>query len=99
MDENQVRQIIKEELAKLTSAERWVFQQHVQMFDGKNIQLAKGTGTKIGTETTQKLGFFDAIPVDQPDIVNDPAAEVGSLAVRVAEIIDRLQELGLISST
>lgn len=31
--------------------------------DGANIALGSTTGTKIGTATTQKLGFFNATPV------------------------------------
>jgi hypothetical protein len=34
--------------------------------DTKNIVLATGTGTKIGTAVSQKLGFFNAAPVVQP---------------------------------
>lgn len=34
--------------------------------DTFNVVLATGTGTKIGTATTQKLGFFDATPIVQP---------------------------------
>lgn len=35
----------------------------VTMDDGVNLILDTTTGTKIGTGTTQKLGFFDATPV------------------------------------
>jgi hypothetical protein len=31
-----------------------------------NIVAGTGAGTKIGTATTQKLGFFDATPIVQP---------------------------------
>jgi hypothetical protein len=34
--------------------------------DAKNITVNTTTGTKIGTATTQKLGFFNATPVVQP---------------------------------
>lgn len=34
--------------------------------DGTNIALATATGTKIGTATTQKLGFWNVTPVVQP---------------------------------
>lgn len=34
--------------------------------DAKNLILGTGTGTKIGTATTQKIGFFNATPVAQP---------------------------------
>jgi len=34
--------------------------------DGQNIVLNTTTGTKIGTATSQKLGFYNATPVVQP---------------------------------
>lgn len=53
-------------------SDHYTFSQHIQMFDGRNIQLGKTTGTKIGTETTQKLGFFNATPVSQQASIADP---------------------------
>ncbi len=35
------------------------------MTDGANVVLGSTTGTKIGTATTQKLGFYNATPVVQ----------------------------------
>ena len=35
------------------------------MADAKNIVVNTTTGTKIGTATTQKLGFYNATPVAQ----------------------------------
>jgi len=40
-----------------------------------NIALATTTGTKIGTATSQLLGFYNATPVDQPATVADPTAD------------------------
>jgi hypothetical protein len=34
--------------------------------EGTNLALGTTTGTKIGTATTQKLGFYNATPVVQP---------------------------------
>jgi len=42
---------------------------NVQIADTANIVLATGTGTKIGTATTQKLAFYNATPVVQPTAV------------------------------
>lgn len=65
MTEEQVRKIIKEELRSLFASDRVVFQRDIQILDGRNFQFAKGTGTKLGTETTQKLGIWGATPVAQ----------------------------------
>jgi len=65
---------------------------------------AGGTGTlrgiKIGSATTSLLGFYGATPVDQPATVADPAGggTVDTEArTAINDIIDRLQELGLIA--
>ena len=59
----------------LVNSDRYVFQKHLQIMDGRNIQLALGTGTKIGTATTQKMGFFGVAPVVQ----QAPTATAASL--------------------
>jgi hypothetical protein len=41
--------------------------------DTRNIVLATGTGTKIGTAVGQKLGFYDKTPVVQPAGANQAA--------------------------
>jgi spore coat polysaccharide biosynthesis protein SpsF (cytidylyltransferase family) len=38
----------------------------VAIGDGSNVALGGTTGTKIGTATTQKLGFYNATPIAQP---------------------------------
>jgi hypothetical protein len=39
--------------------------------DGTDVAVGSTTGTKIGTATTQKLGFFNATPVVQPANTTD----------------------------
>jgi len=51
---------------------------------GINIVLNATTGTKIGTATTQKLGFYDATPVVQPAGSTDIAASLVTLGLRGA---------------
>ena len=41
----------------------------VTLADATNVILNATTGSKIGTATTQKLGFFNATPVAQPSAV------------------------------
>ena len=66
MDEQRIREIIREELVSLIKSDRYVFEKDIQILDGRSIQLASGTGTKIGTAAAQKLGFWNATPVVQP---------------------------------
>ncbi len=39
---------------------------NVTMADAKNVVINATTGTKFGTATTAKIGFFNATPVTQP---------------------------------
>jgi len=104
MTPEQVRQIVREERAKFDTIDRYTIQKLVQMFDGRNFQLGKTTGTKFGTASDQKIGFWNTTPVDQPETVADPETQTGSyvqadvqsIADKVKDLIDRLQESGLI---
>ena len=78
MNEDRVRQIIKEEIAILFKLDRYSFSKHIQLLDGRNIQTGITTGTKIGTATDQKLGFFGETPVAQQGAITAPSG--GSVA-------------------
>jgi hypothetical protein len=75
------------------------------IFDARNIQMGRTTGTKFGTAIDQKIGFFGTTPVDKPATVADPddagalysQSQVQTIVDKVKTLIDRLQELGLIS--
>ena len=45
----------------------------ITIANAKNIIVNTTTGTKIGTATTQKLGFWNAAPVAQQAHVADPS--------------------------
>jgi hypothetical protein len=76
--------------------------------DAVDIETGTTTGTKIGTATTQKIGFYNATPVVQPAAVADiavtftanaPAAADGALTVAdgsvptVTELLEYCVEL------
>lgn len=89
-------------LDELERSDRFAFQKHIQLLDGRNVQTGRTTGTKIGTDTDQLLGFYGVTPVNQPATVADPsgAGDPGldqPARDAVQEVIDRLQELGLIA--
>ncbi len=102
MDEQQVRQIIRDELETLIRSDRFTFEKLIQILDGRNIQLGKTTGTQIGTASDQLLAFYGTTPVNQPATVSDPSG-AGDPGVdtparnAIIALIDRLQELGLIA--
>jgi hypothetical protein len=63
----------------------------------RNIVTDTTTGTKIGTGTTQKIGFFNATPVVQPTAVAD-ATDAASTQDRLNDLLARLRTLGLIAT-
>ena len=65
MTEQEIRQIIREELAFMVKNKKLVFPFPIQILDGNDITLARGIGTKIGTASDQKLGFYGATPIVQ----------------------------------
>lgn len=58
-----------------------------QTLSNVNIILGTTTGTKIGTATTQKLGFWNATPIVQPASANQ-AAFSGSTAFAGGDTVD-----------
>ena len=69
----------------------------VTIADAANFILATTTGTKIGTATSQKLGFFNATPVVQPTAVADATTAV-DVITRFNELLTRMRNLGLIAT-
>jgi hypothetical protein len=65
--------------------------------DALNIAVGTTTGTKIGTGTTQKLGFFNATPVVQPTAVAD-ATDAASVITQLNALLSRMRTLGLIAT-
>ena len=111
MNEEQIREIIRQEIGQLFYSDRYVFQKPIQMLDGRNIQLATGTGTKIGTGTDQKVGFFNAAPVAQQSALTaanastvdttygtEEANVINNIRTRLGEVETALESLGLVAS-
>jgi hypothetical protein len=65
--------------------------------DAVNIATGTSTGTKIGTATTQKIGFYDTTPVVQPAAVAN-ATDAASVIARLNDLLGRLRSLGLIDT-
>jgi len=98
MDEQQVRKIIREELRSLITEERYTFQKHLQLFNGRNIQTGRTTGTKIGTATDQKIGFFNTTPIIQQGAITKPTGGTtvdAESRTAIGLIVDLLKAFGL----
>jgi len=100
MTEQEVRNIIREELAGLLMTDRYTFQKPLQIFDGKHVQLGKTNGTKFGTEATQKIGFLGKTPVVRQAAISDPSGGLtidANARTAINSIIDVLQAFGFIA--
>jgi hypothetical protein len=75
----------------------------IKMGAGHNMVLDTVTGTKFGTATTQKIGFYNKAPVVQPVAITAPTApsatyvqaEAAAMKTAVDAIRTTLQNLGL----
>jgi hypothetical protein len=64
--------------------------------DGVSIALGTTNGTKIGTATTQKIGFFNAAPVVRPTATPAAATDPATTMALVNDLRTKLITLGLI---
>ncbi len=90
--DERVRSIVREELQAFLAIDKYTFQKNIQIFDARNFQLGRGTGTKIGTATDQKVGFFGTTPVIQAGAIGNSS---GTDAARIDAIRTVLKNLGL----
>lgn len=72
---------------------------NLTMPSGGNIILNATTGTKIGTATSQKLGFFNATPVIQPVATTDLGTVLSGLGLRAAGTAYPITTSGAITAT
>lgn len=63
----------------------------------RNIVTDTTTGTRIGTGTTQLLGFWNAAPSAQPAAVAD-ATDAASTQARLNDLLARLRTIGIIAT-
>jgi hypothetical protein len=63
----------------------------------RNIVTDTTTGTRIGTGTTQLLGFWNATPAAQPAAVAD-ATDAASTQARLNDLLSRLRTIGIIAT-
>jgi hypothetical protein len=92
--------ILKRRLDAYEHSDRFIMSKTFQLMDGRNIQLGKGTGTKIGTEATQKIGFFGVSPVAQQGHISAPSGGVtvdGQARGAINAALTALAALGFIA--
>ena len=102
-DKEIVREIIREEFQELLASDRYIFHKLVQFLDGRNIQVGRTNGTKIGTATDQKIAFYGETPVVQAGAIGAPStpsaayvqAEAQSAVTAINSIRTALQNIGI----
>lgn len=99
MNQEEIKQLIREELANLLGLDKYTFQNHIQIFDKRNIQLGRTTGTKIGTATDQKIGLYGVTPVIQAGAISAPTGGTPDTQARTAinSLITALHNIGIIA--
>ena len=88
MDEQKLRQIIREELSALIKVDRLTIDRLTQYLDGRNVQFGLTTGTKFGTSVSEKIGFWNKTPVIQPTHANQAALSLDT-DVTGADTVDK----------
>src|SRR3990167_4754922 len=66
VNKEEVREIIREEFPALLARSVTTIEGDLNLLDSRNIIVGSTTGSKIGTATTQKLGFWNKAPAVQP---------------------------------
>ena len=100
LTEEQIIEIVRQELISLLTDNKLLFSNHVQFLDGRNIQVGKTTGLKLGTETTQKIGLYGTTPVVQGSAISDPSGggtQDSEARTAINALIDRLQDIGILA--
>lgn len=72
------------------------FSNSATLAEAANLVTGTTTGSKIGTATTQKLGFWNATPVVQPTAVAD-ATNGTNVITQLNALLSRLRTIGLVA--
>lgn len=100
MTEQQIRAIIREEIARYQQFQNPTFNKHIKLENGVDISTTGDRGSRIGTSSNEKLGFFGAQPVVQQSSITSPSGggTVDSESrTAIGSIITTLRTLGFIS--
>ena len=85
---------LKAIIANLVYSDRYIFQKNLQLQDGRNIQVATSTGTKIGTASSQKLSVYGVSPVVQAGAISAPSTpSAGYSQVEAQSAVDAINSI------
>jgi hypothetical protein len=86
------------ETIKVTRSTRVVsFYTGVDLLNSANLSVGTTTGSKIGTATTQKIGFWNATPAVQPAAIADATSEADAVT-KLNDLLAKLRTIGIIGT-
>lgn len=95
-EKDRIREVVELVLANFLASDRYTFQKHLQLFNGRDIILGTGRGTSIGTESTQKLAFYGGTPVVRQATFNSVGNVSGTYSqTEVQAIVDAVNTIRL----
>ena len=98
LEKEEVIEIIQEVFQNFNRTDRYAFEKLIQILDGRNIQLGKTTGTKIGTATNQKFAFYNKTPIVQESANADTSGlTLANLEIEVNQLKQLLRNYGLMA--
>jgi len=62
-----------DDLSGFNLVDRYEFQKHLQLLNGRNISVGRSVGTILATEADQKLGLYGTTPVIQGTAISAPS--------------------------
>ena|SRR3990167_7984157 len=86
--DERVREIIREELPALLAKSVTTIEGDLNLSDGRNLIVGGTTGSKFGTSTSQKFGFWNKSPIIQPTSA-DQAALALDVDVTGGDTVDK----------
>lgn len=100
MDEDKVKQLIKEVFEDMIKNDRYVFDKNIQILNARDIQTGRTNGTTIATATDQKIGFHGSASIQGVAIEDPSGGATSDTEARNAifAILDVLQAKGIIST-
>lgn len=100
MNEEQVRQIMREELARYQQFQNPTFKKHIVLQNGVDFIGSGDKGNRLGTSASEKWSFFGATPIVRPSAITPPSGggtQDSQARTAINSLITTLQTLGLIS--
>lgn len=67
--------------------------------DAVNFEFNTNNGTKFGTATTQKIGFWNKTPAIQPTNIVDADGTLADLTTKFNSLLTKLETIGLIAAS